>query len=83
MAATVTLSVAGVSYAALKPKEAERQARDVAARATCRAIDAAVAAFYAVHDRPPTKMSDLAPYVRGDITAYRIVNGMTAGPGCP
>jgi hypothetical protein len=27
-------------------------------------------------------VSDVQPYVRGDISAYRIVRGKATGPGC-
>ena len=82
MAAAVTLSVAGVSYSALDPERLENQARDVAAAASCRTVDTAIVAYVAANDRPPAAITDLAGYVKGDITAYRIVNGTAAGPGC-
>lgn len=82
MSAAVTLSVAGVSYSAFNPDRAERQAREVAAAATCRTVDSAIVAYVALHDAPPAGIGDLAGFVKGDITAYRIVGGMAAGPGC-
>jgi hypothetical protein len=82
MAAAVTLSVAGVSYSAFNPDRAEKQAREVAAAATCRTVDSAITAFVAVHDEPPRAIGELAEYVKGDISAYRIVKGVAAGPGC-
>jgi hypothetical protein len=82
MAAAVTVSVAGVSYAALNQGDAEKRAREVAARATCRSVDTAVAAYVAVYDEPPQRIADLAGWVKGDISAYRIVDGVAAGPGC-
>jgi hypothetical protein len=82
MAAAVTASVAGVSYAAFDPKEAEEHARQVAGQATCRAVDAAIVAYVTVHDEAPASTADLAEYLDGDITAYRIVDGVAAGPGC-
>lgn len=82
MAAAVTVSVAGVSYAALNQGDAEKRAREVASRAACRSVDAAIAAFVAVHDEPPSRIGELAGWVRGDISAYRIVDGVAAGPGC-
>ncbi|MFI5892334.1 hypothetical protein ACIA5D_19725 [Actinoplanes sp. NPDC051513] len=82
MAAAVTVSVAGVSYAALNPDRLEQQARAVADRATCRAVDSAITAYVALHDEAPATIADLTGYVKGDITAYRIAGGAAAGPGC-
>jgi hypothetical protein len=82
MAAAVTVSVAGVSYSAVKPERLENQARTVAAQASCRTVDSAIVAYIAVHDRQPVSIADLTGYVKGDISAYRIVQGTAAGPGC-
>jgi hypothetical protein len=82
MAAAVTVSVAGVSYAALDPQELEEQSRVVADQATCRTVDSAIVAYVGVTGSDPRTIADLAGYVKGDITAYRIVDGMAAGPGC-
>lgn len=82
MAAAVTVSAAGVSYAALNPDRLEQQAQQVADRASCHTVDTAIAAYVAIHDEAPTAIADLAGYVKGDITAYRVVNGVAAGPGC-
>ncbi|GAA0581711.1 hypothetical protein GCM10010172_78400 [Paractinoplanes ferrugineus] len=81
-AAAVTLSVAGVSYAALDPAKLEASARVVADQATCRTVDSAIVAYAGVHGAAPRTVADLAGYVKGDITAYRIVDGLAAGPGC-
>ncbi len=82
MAAAVTVSVAGVSYAAFNPDDAADQAREVAGQATCRTVDAAIVAYVGIHDEIPASVADLAGYVDGDIAAYRIVDGVAAGPGC-
>jgi hypothetical protein len=82
MAAAVTASVSGVSYAALAPDKLEESARVVAAQASCHTVDTAIVAYTGVNDRPPASITDLAGYVKGDISAYRIVNGQAAGPGC-
>jgi hypothetical protein len=82
MASAVTFSVAGLSYSALDPDELESQARVVAAAASCRTVDSAIVAYIAVNDRAPESITDLAGYVKGDITGYRIVGGTAAGPGC-
>jgi len=54
----------------------------VAAAASCDTVDTAIVAYLARTDQVPTSIGDLAGYVKGDITAYRIVNGVAAGPGC-
>ena len=80
--AAVTLSIAGVSYAALDPASAEEKARVVADRATCRTVDSAIVAYVGVNGAAPTSVRELAGYVDGDVSAYRIVGGRAAGPGC-
>jgi hypothetical protein len=82
MSAAITVSVAGVSYAALNPDRAEEHAREVASQATCRTVNSAIAAYVSVHDEAPEQIADLTEFVDGDITAYRIVGGIAAGPGC-
>jgi hypothetical protein len=80
--AAVTVSVAGGSYLALKPDELEDQATVVADEATCRTVDSAIVAYVGTTGAEPASIADLARYVKGDITAYRIVDGQAAGPGC-
>ena len=82
MAAAVTLSISGVCYTALDPDDLEQSARDVAAQATCRTVDSAIVAHIGLHGDPPASIAELTGYVKGDITAYRIVDGRAAGPGC-
>jgi hypothetical protein len=82
MAAAVTVSVAGVSYAAFNPTAMTHTAQATADKATCRAVDEAIVGYVASNDRVPTTITQITPYVRGDISAYRIVQGMAAGPGC-
>jgi hypothetical protein len=82
VASAVTVSIAGVSYAALKPKDVEHKARVVAAQADCRVVDEAIVAYVSINNRDPRSVNDLRTLVKGDISAYRIVGGMAAGPGC-
>jgi len=82
MAATVTLSITSVCYRALNSESLEQGAREVAAQATCRTVDSAIVAYAGVHGVPPASIAELTGYVKGDITAYRIVDGQAAGPGC-
>lgn len=58
------------------------KSRSVADQATCSTVDSAIVAYVGAHDGGPRSIADLAGYVKGDITAYQIVNGMAAGPGC-
>jgi hypothetical protein len=82
MAAAVTLSITGVCYTALNPDDLEQAAREAAAQATCRTVDSAIVAYIGLHGEPPASIAELTGYVKGDITAYRIVDGQAAGPGC-
>jgi hypothetical protein len=82
LAGAITLSVAGVSYLAFRPHEVAGTAEQVADRATCRTVDQAIVGYLTMNDRPPRSIADLRPYVRGDISAYRIAGGRAAGPGC-
>ena len=82
MAAAITVSVAGLSYVAFNPTVLTRQAETVADQAKCRAVDQAIVAYAAVNDRPARSIRDVQPYVKGDISSYRIVGGTAAGPGC-
>jgi hypothetical protein len=82
MAAAVTVSVAGGSYAALNPDKITADARAVADKATCRTVDTAIVGFIAVNEADPTSITQLKPYIDGDISRYRIVGGRAAGPGC-
>jgi hypothetical protein len=82
MAAAITVSVAGVSYVALNVEDMSGNAQRVAGQATCRAVETAVVAYAAQHDTVPTTIAQIRPLVRGDISAYRIVAGRPAGPGC-
>lgn len=76
------MSVAAISYSQLDPAAAEEQARSVADKATCRTVDSAILAYAGVNGDAPGSVSALADLVQGDITAYRIVGGRAAGPGC-
>ena len=82
MAAALTVSIAGVSYAGLNRETLTESARSVADRATCRTVNEAIVGYTVLNDRPPTSIGELAPLVQGDVSAYRIVLGVAAGPGC-
>jgi hypothetical protein len=82
MAAAITVSVAGVSYAAFNSDAPTGKAHTVAARVDCHTVDTAIVAYLADKNVAPRTIADVEPYVRGDISAYRIVDGLAAGPGC-
>ena len=82
MAAAITVSIAGVSYATLNTGSVRSTAVTVASQASCRAVDQAIVGYLAQHTTAPTAIGQLQPWVRGDISAYRIVRGRAAGPGC-
>ena len=82
MAAAITVSIAGVSYAALNTEGIRGTATTVADRASCRAVDQAITGYAAQHGSTPTTIAQVRSWVKGDISAYRIVQGRAAGPGC-
>jgi hypothetical protein len=83
MAAVVTIGIATASYAAFNSDALVRSAETVADSADCRTVDTAVVAYVARHGVAPDSIEQIKPYVRGDVSAYRIVSGRAAGPGCP
>ncbi|MEV6597720.1 hypothetical protein AB0M36_12725 [Actinoplanes sp. NPDC051346] len=82
MTAAITVSIAGVSYATLNTTTATRTATKVAQQASCRTVDAAIVAYQAKNQAAPTRIAQLKHFVNGDVSAYRIVKGQAAGPGC-
>ena len=82
MVAAITVSIAGVSYAALNKDAVRSTAATVASQASCRAVDEAIVGYLAQHNTAPNAIGQLQPWVRGDISAYRIIKGRAAGPGC-
>ncbi|MEU8817133.1 hypothetical protein [Actinoplanes sp. NPDC048796] len=66
----------------MNPEALKRKAQVVADGATCRTVDAAIVAYAGINGTPPTSIAEVADYVKGDISAYRVVNGQAAGPGC-
>jgi hypothetical protein len=82
-ATAITLGIAGVSYAAFNSDALIRRTEVVADSADCRAVDTAIVAYVGRHGLAPASIDEIKPYVRGDVSAYRIVNGRAAGPGCP
>ncbi|MFC3736712.1 hypothetical protein [Paractinoplanes deccanensis] len=66
----------------MDPKSLEAKAQAVADRATCRTVDSAIVAYAGINGTAPKSVADIAGYVKGDISAYTIVHGQAAGPGC-
>ena len=83
VAAAITVSVVGISYAALNSGVLAGRAQSVADTATCRALDQAVSAYAVDHGVQPMRIADVQPYVQGDVSGYRLVHGRAVGPGCP
>ena len=82
MATVITTGVCGASYLALKPDQLEKSARVAVAQVDCRTVDSAIVAYVGVHGRAPKSIGELTGHVQGDISAYRVVRGTAAGPGC-
>jgi hypothetical protein len=82
VAAAITVSVAGISYVALNSDSSTKKAQTVAGQADCRAVNAGIVAYVAEKNLAPHLIAEVMPYVLGDISAYRIVGGLAAGPGC-
>jgi hypothetical protein len=82
MTAALTVGISGISYAAYNPEKIKADVQVVADRATCRTVDTAIVGYEALNGVAPTKVAQLRDYVKGDISAYVIKNGMAAGPGC-
>lgn len=82
MASAITMSIGGVSYVALNPSKLQSRTQAVADQATCRTVDTAIVGYLMNNGTAPTSIRQLTDYVRGDISKYRIVDGVAAGPGC-
>ena len=46
-------------------------------------VDTAIVEYLAQHGVAPADIEQIRPDVRGDVSAYRIVDGRAVGPGCP
>ncbi|WP_229073200.1 hypothetical protein [Actinoplanes sp. DH11] len=82
MTMALTVGISGVSYVAYNPEKLKGDAQTVADRATCRTVDTAIVGYVSVNGEAPTSIEQLYGWVRGDISAYRIKEGLAAGPGC-
>lgn len=78
----ITLSAAGVAFAVMDPAALTHRAEVTAVKASCRAVEQAVLAYADQRATPPTVIADVRPYVHGDISDYRLVDGLVVGPGC-
>ncbi|MDI6100717.1 hypothetical protein QLQ12_19080 [Actinoplanes sp. NEAU-A12] len=66
----------------MNPRDLESRAQKVADQATCRTVDTAIVGYLMNNGAAPASIGQLTDYVRGDISRYRIVDGVAAGPGC-
>lgn len=82
MAVALTVGVYGASYVAFNPEKLKGDVQTVADRATCRTVDTAIVGYVSVNGEAPTSITQLRDWVRGDISAYTIRDGLAAGPGC-
>lgn len=78
----VTLSVAGAAFAVVNPAALTHRAEVTATKASCRSVEQAVLAYADQKGTAPTVIAELRPYVRGDISDYRLLEGVVVGPGC-
>jgi hypothetical protein len=82
MVATITLGTVASAAMTMDIPAMSRQAEATVARANCRSVDTAILAYLTDRQKLPTSLTDVQPYVQGDIAAYRIVDGKATGPGC-
>ncbi|UQU62076.1 hypothetical protein COUCH_23875 [Couchioplanes caeruleus] len=71
-----------MSYAAFNAHGLTGVTVKVADQVSCRTVEDAITAYAAQYGTAPTRVAELRPYLRGDVSAYRIVGGRAAGPGC-
>lgn len=82
MVAVVTLGVTGSAIFVMSPARVSQRVEVTADQASCRAVELGVLAYVEQRGVPPLVPADIQPYVRGDITAYRLHGGTVMGPGC-
>lgn len=79
----ITLGTLGAAATQVDVGRLAHRTTVTAAQVTCHTIDTAIAAYHAERGTMPTVVTDIRPYVRGDVSPYRIDQGRAAGPGCP
>lgn len=82
MTSAITLSICGVGYVALSPGEVKSRVQVVADQASCHTVNTAITGYLMNNGEAPTSIAQLTSYVQGDISQYRIVEGLATGPGC-
>lgn len=82
LALSVLAGSASSAYAGIDIPGVIEETTGVAQSATCRTISSAILAYATDHDTPPRSITDLRPYVDGDLTGYALVEGKVTGPGC-
>ena len=78
----LTTGLAGAMSKAIDVPARVASATAVAERVDCRMVESAIVAYGADHDAPPAQIADIQPYLRGDISGYRLTAGTPVGPGC-
>jgi hypothetical protein len=79
---TVVVGTGAAAAAALNMPELTGRAEKTAARASCHTVENAFAAYTTDNGTPPRKIADIRPYVKGDVSDYRVTKTGVTGPGC-
>ncbi len=79
---TVVLGAGAAAFVAVDMPRLTGGVQTTADKATCHAAENAFAAYTTAEGRPPRTIADIAPYVSGDLTEYRITPRGVTGPGC-
>ena len=80
---TVTLSTVAIAWTQMDAPRMSARTVAAAAQVSCHTVETAIAAYATDRGVPAATITDIRPYVLGDISAYRIDRGHAAGPGCP
>jgi hypothetical protein len=79
---TVTLSTVAIAWTRMDAPRMSARATAAAEQVSCHTVETALAAYATDHGIPAATLTDIRPYVHGDISSYRIDRGHAAGPGC-
>ncbi len=79
---TVVLGTGAATATALQMPELFGKVEATAGKASCHTVRNAVATYTTDNGRPPARITDVQPYVRGDLTPYQVTTTGVTGPGC-
>ncbi len=79
---TVVLGTGAATMTALDVPELFDKVEATTEKASCHTVRNAIAAYSTDNGRPPAHITDVRPYVRGDLTPYRVTPTGVTGPGC-